>query len=220
MSRSFSAVGDAHVVLDVYGEGRTDVHTNTAVPVPPDQGVVPILVHALCGRPDTMRVKRRCWPELQGKGLGRKLRYVLRQAGYGGTDGVVFVVDADDRPTKLAVLIRERDAAQRCVPAAVGAAKPCLEAWLLADPAAIRQALGLVEIPSVSDNPENLPSGRQDANHPKRLLARLGAKSAADKDAIARAISDVNVVAERCPASFAPFAKEIRDRIAVLFAQG
>ena len=45
------------VVLEVFGEGKTDIGKESALPRLPDQGVVPILVHRLCDKPAVMRVK-------------------------------------------------------------------------------------------------------------------------------------------------------------------
>lgn len=47
---------DDKVVVEVFGEGKTDVRSGPELQRP-QQGVVPILLHRLCGRPKAMRVK-------------------------------------------------------------------------------------------------------------------------------------------------------------------
>src|SRR5271166_165569 len=59
--RNFSKMPDAHRVLEICGEGRTDIGNvvsppeSRTEPQPPTQGVVPVLLHKLCGEPATMR---------------------------------------------------------------------------------------------------------------------------------------------------------------------
>ena len=55
---------DAAIVIEVFGEGKTDLGSDLG-PQPPDKGVLPILVHRLCGRPEQMLAKRRAYAFLQ-----------------------------------------------------------------------------------------------------------------------------------------------------------
>lgn len=52
---------DDEVVIDVFGEGKTDVGRDPQLQRP-EQGVVSILLHTLCGKPEGMRVK--CYTRL------------------------------------------------------------------------------------------------------------------------------------------------------------
>jgi len=85
---------DKQQTIYIFGEGRTDVGTATE-PAGPNTGVVPILTHKLCGKPDGMAVVRRATPYLQGKGLWQKVRFAKRQASAGAGVGAVFVVDSE-----------------------------------------------------------------------------------------------------------------------------
>lgn len=99
--------------------------------------------------------------------------------------------------------------AEACV-----AALPCrtIEAWLLADPAALG-AVGSGAAPTAErvDAPERLwGTNRPGTSHPKHVLRRTVSghrrprASTAQYRSLAEA-SDLTVVAERCPISFIPF---------------
>src|SRR5271157_1922879 len=83
--RNFSKMPDAYRVLEICGEGRTDIGNvvspteSRTEPQPPAEGVVPVLLHKLCGEPATMRVVRRAVPHLQGKGLWQRSNSPNRQ---------------------------------------------------------------------------------------------------------------------------------------------
>jgi len=217
---------DGNVTLCIFGEGKTDIGGFDA-PESPMRGVVPILVHTLCGKPRQMRVKHEPIAFLQGKGLWQKVRCAKRKAFYGKAHAAVFVVDSEGNPalckTKLDRLWKGRDAALPDYPMAVGVAQPCVEAWLLTDGPAIRRALGLSETPAVPERPEELPAPREDSNrNPKAVLRDIAGChhneiDAAEKDKIAKAMNDLAVVRNRCPLSFAPFADEIQQHIRPLF---
>jgi hypothetical protein len=51
---------DGNVVVEVFGEGKTDVGKATDAEEP-RRGVVAILVHTLCGKPAGMKVKRKAF---------------------------------------------------------------------------------------------------------------------------------------------------------------
>ena len=215
------------VVIEVFGEGKTDVGHNPT-PQSPSEGVVPILLHMLCGRPDGMMVKRFGIPFLQqkgtGKGLWQKVRFAKRQARYGKSDAAVFVVDTEgDLKGKREQLAKGRDAELPQFPMAVGVAHPCIEAWLLADAQAIRRGLSLSRTPEVPDDPEALSAPCRDRrNNAKSELAKAAGSthkdiSAREKDGIAAEMNDMDLVRTRCPAGFGPFAGEVESRIRPLF---
>jgi hypothetical protein len=219
----------AKVVIEVVGEGRTDVGlTETASepsePLPPQAGVVPILVHALCGKPGAMLVKRRPYSALQGKTRAQKVQFAKRQSLYNNSRGIVFVLDSEgDLKGRKKELIEGRDRERPEYPTAIGVAHPCIEAWLLADGPAIRRALQLPKTPDVPDSPEELPAPAKNRKHnPKTVLrdiagcrqAELGSR---EKDNIANAMNDMAAVRDRCPLGFAPFADEVGRHIEPLF---
>jgi len=214
------------VVLEVFGEGKTDLGKASAGPEPPSRGVVPILVHTLCGRPHEMRVVRKPYQFLVGKGLWQKVRFAKRQARYNASAGAVFVMDSEGGPKESAAkrtqLEHGRDHELPDFPMAVGVAHLCIEAWLLADAKAIQKAFALPQVPQVPPEPEKCPAPCHDkGSNPKAVLARAAGLqrplSADNKDGIARAMNDMDLVCERCPEGFAPFADEVRTRIRPLF---
>jgi hypothetical protein len=215
---------DGNRVIKVYGEGKADVGCHDDAR-PPTEGVVSILTHKLCGKPDRMLVKRQRVAFLQQKGpRWQKVRFAKRQAHYDQTtDGVVFVLDSEGDEKKLKEtkkdLEKGRDADDLSIPMAVGVAHPCIESWLLADATAIRRGLELDKSPNLPEDPESLPAPCLDrGNNPKAVLARAGGTtkkelSAKQKDKITTAINDFDPLRKRCPAGFAPFADEVQRHI-------
>jgi len=220
---------DNEVVIEVFGEGKTDVGKAPQLQRP-KQGVVPLLLHSLCGKPDGMRVK--CYTTMflekidvsAGGGYRQKATAFGKLAWRNGSHGAVFVVDSDgDLKGRTADLTEGRDAAPSELPMAVGVAQPCIESWLLADAPAIRRGLELETTPDVPEQPEELLAPCQyKKKNPKTVLVSIaGVKrqelSAKEKDEIATAMNDMDLVRNRCPQSFAPFADEVEDRIRPLF---
>jgi hypothetical protein len=213
------------VAIYFFGEGKTDLGEGED-PDQPTTGVLPILVHTVCGKPNRMRVRRRRVAHLQGKGLWQKVRFARWQAR-GNSDGAVFVMDSEG-PAKLhkkvlSELHKGRDAPGPVLRMAVGVAHPCIEAWLLADASAIRRGVNLSGNPGVPDEPEGLPAPRQDdRRNPKTALAAACRSpkhdvAASEKWAIAAATNDMDLVRVRCPLGFAPFADEVECHIRALF---
>lgn len=219
---------DDTVVIEVFGEGKADVGNKPDVQ-PPTTGIIPILTHKLCGKPDRMRVKKKVFASLEGKGLAKKVEFAKRQAFYTkDTQAVIFVLDSEGGEKKLsktkAAMEEGRDKQDLSIPMAIGVAHPCIESWLLADAAAIRRGLELDSgNPAVPDKPESLPApciSRTD--NPKKILVRAAGSqkkelSAKEKDKIARAMNDLGLLGRRCPLGFAPFADEVRNRVGPLF---
>jgi hypothetical protein len=106
---------------------------------------------------------------------------------------------------------------------AVGAAHPCIEAWLLADGKAIKRALILGTAPNLPESPEELPAPQHDrANNPKTHLASIAGTnkselSSSAKDRIAAEIKDTALICAACPLGFGAFAVEVEQRIKPIF---
>lgn len=216
---------DSLIVIEVFGEGVTDLGESSDKPRLPDSGVVPVLLHKLCDSPPNLRVKTKRVSFLVKGSLSRKAWFAKRQAKYNGASGVVFVLDTDgEHPKKLNELTKGRDQGHPELPMAVGVSHPCVETWLLAVPGAIRKALRLNTDPDVTDKPEELPASLRDRkNDPKAVLGRC---TPADKPlssrqttAIAQAIRDKDLdrIRDCCPIGFEPFAEEVSERIKPLF---
>ncbi len=212
------------VVLEVYSEGKGDIGGEQGVVARPTFGVLPRLLHALCDRPPNMLLKPYRTPFLQGKGWTQKVHFAKRQAYYNKSAGVVFVMDTEgEQKKRIEELAKGRDMAFPKLPMAVGAPHPCIEVWLLADPAAIKKGMDLTQSPQIPEELESLPAPRQDRKrNPKTILAQCCGKgaselSAKEKDQIAAEIRDLQRLKNRCPISFAPFAEEVEQRIRPLF---
>ena len=220
---------DDKVVIEVFGEGKTDVGHDPQLRRP-QKGVVPTLLHKLCGKPQRMRVK--CYTRMYlekvdvtaGGGYRQKATAFGKLAWRNGSHATVFVVDSDgDLRKRNNDLAAGRSDAKVPIPMALGVAHPCIESWLLTDATAIRRALDLSATPQVPGEPENLLASRQNRRHnPKtELIKAAGANrddlSAKEKDAIAKAINDVDLLRTRCPLGFAPFAEEVDRHIRPLF---
>ncbi|MGD0383419.1 MAG: hypothetical protein ABSA77_07865 [Thermoguttaceae bacterium] len=223
---------EGNIIVEIYGEGKTDVGplVRDMKPELPRRGVVPIIVHALCGRPEKMLVKHYGVIFLQrkdtGHGLWQKVRFARRQAFYNRSNGAVFVVDSEgDLMAKREALSKGRDEARTSLPMAVGVAHPCIESWLLTDPDAIKRALNLNITPETPRNPEGLPAPKKNRNHNPKTVLRVAAGivhqelSADQKDQIASAMYDMDVIRKGCPLGFAPFADEVESHIRPLFSK-
>jgi hypothetical protein len=220
------AVTERAVTLCVYGEGITDIGPADAAPTDVSQGVVVILVHALCGRPASMRIIRPPRPFMQefkrrgGKlSQSRRVEFAKVEAIAKKARGAVFVLDTEGDTAVLDDLRSGRDACHPEFSMAVGAAHPCIEAWLLCDGAAIKKGCGCELSGKLPDKPEELPAPCQNRQlNPKTELERVcGAKSRDKKFAIASQIRTLKRLRDKCPASFAPFAVEVEQLIKPLF---
>ncbi len=210
-------------VIEIIGEGKTDIGNAQDRPEPPTRGVVPILVHRLCQEPEAMLVRRRPMTHLQGKGRWQKVTFAKRQAYYNGSAGVVFVIDTEgEHPKQRKELERGRDHAWFDYPAAVGVAHPCIEAWLMVDAPAVARALNLARPPELPEDPESLPAPCKDRDrNPKAILGQCAgqtrALAAEQTSRIAREIGKLDNIRARCPIGFVPFADEVTERIRPLF---
>ena len=209
---------DQVIVLQLFGEGITDVGPQRHAPEIPDHGVVTIAVHRLCGSPPAMRIRTAHFPHLQGKNLAQKVRFAKRQSFYNRLAGVVFVMDSEGIVEVLADLEHGRDAELPHYPMAVGIAHRCIEAWLLCDAGAIQRALSRKTASVLPSDPENVPAPQENRSHnPKTELKRIcGAGSSSQKDQIASQMS-LETVRQKCPIGFAAFAAEVVERIKPLF---
>ena len=161
------------IVIEIFGEGSTEIGKTTHVPSIADSGVVPILARRLCGDSSRLRVRQKAYMFLEGKNRWQKVRGAKRNARINGSAGCIFVLDSEgDQASIRAELQTGRDSESPDYPMAIGVAHPCIEAWLLADASAIRRGLSLEQKPIVPENPELLPAPHVDRkNNPKIALA-------------------------------------------------
>jgi hypothetical protein len=222
------------IIIELYADGKTEIGDLKEEKVElPESGVLPRFLHKLCGSPTSMRIK--CFGQafLQkpgiGKGLQKKVQYARRQGIYNMKNGTahaaVYVVDSEgELKTKKKDLMHGRDLGPKDFPMAVGVAHPCIESWLLCDAHAIQRALNLSEAPPVPETPEDLPAPQKNReNNPKTALRDAAGSlqkeiSVDDKDRIAGAMNDLELVKKRCPLGFEPFAEEVEMHIRPLFS--
>ncbi len=206
------------VVIEICGEGKTDVAKMDDAPVMADAGVVTVLTRRLCENPPALRVKRTPLMFLQGgKPLWQKVWLFKRTVEINGSAGCVFVMDTEGTPNPVRTeLHRGRDHGSPGFPMAVGVAHPCIEAWLLSDASAVRRGLSLNQRPPVPPDPESLPAPQANRTHnPKTVLAACSPNTRhpnlAEKTAMAEYLA-LATAEQVCP-SFAAFAVEVRDWI-------
>lgn len=93
-------------------------------------------------------------PLIRGSGYPRKLQFSVRRARDAGEVGLVAVIDQDkDHDDVNIYKLRDAREKERPFPIAIGQAIPHGEAWLLDDPVAVRDALGLAtdtDVPNVN----------------------------------------------------------------------
>jgi hypothetical protein len=153
-------------------------------------------------------------------GFENKLRGLLGLPLGRGADAIIAVTDRDGEKHKDRILELNKgrehiqEAGKKC---AVGVAIEMIEAWLLADEKALRSALENKNIQRQKDPEEIYASDESSNKHPKGLLNHLIHKSPkSDKSIpelfaeIARNI-DLEVLIQRCPTGFAPFAQQVQE---------
>src|ERR1035437_9468269 len=88
-SRSYSRMSKPFVVIEVTGEGRTDIGDVKSGDKPklPTAGVVPVLLHNLCEQPGEMRVICRPFAFLPGHTLESKVHFAKQRAKSNGHSG-------------------------------------------------------------------------------------------------------------------------------------
>src|SRR5947209_4637841 len=104
LRRSFSVTpARKPKVIEIIGEGKSDVGKIDDNPRPPTEGVVAILVHKLCGSPTNLLVRRRKPLFLQrSTKLWRRVMLSKRRAEDAGDDALIYVQDTEgDHPGVL-----------------------------------------------------------------------------------------------------------------------
>jgi hypothetical protein len=152
---------------------------------PRDEAVVPRIVKSIFAYANLAAF--RAWKEIRlnrGGGYERKLLFAIEVARDAGLDGVVGTVDCDRatpgerlQELRAARAKHHADAAATAKKIAVGEAIPHTEAWLLDDPKAIRDVLG---IPSTTE----LPNVRGCASPKDELHSIICASPRSDEIAI------------------------------------
>lgn len=142
----------------------------------------------------------------KGPGLYRKAVGWIRQGQQQGFDAVVFLIDEDGEDDRR----RQMDQAQRTelstLPRACGVAIRTFDAWFLADEQGLSRVLGTEIQRQPEPERERNPKDRcQDLVNRSAAIGSLGELYAKLAESL-----DLDILAERCPQGFAPFAERVR----------
>lgn len=208
----------------VYSEGKHDVGGRLDVEIdaadanlPALPRIVDRLIEKQAPRKYVCRSFRHL-PQAIGKGkkLARKVSYA-RENAKGEFSAVVIVIDRDRDPNskKIALLVEGRDALehQGLPPCAVGTAVEAFDSWMIADPNAVEAAGG--DKTRCHASPESLDGTEDTGRHAKCYAAAAfgGGDGLSSRYAdVARRVR-LDHLERCCPEGFAPFAKEVRERI-------
>ena len=135
-------------------------------------------------------------------------------------EAVVIVVDRDRNPNaeRIVPLRQGRDemTAGPFPSCAVGTAVEAFDAWMIVDGNAVKECEG---VPTKTHlNPESLrgKEGKGVGQQPKEVAASIfgGSSGLAEKYAVVAKFLALDLLEKCCPQGFAPFADEVRQRIA------
>ncbi len=160
----------------------------------------------------------------RGTIYSRKVKQAITLAKQKGFDTVVIVIDRDRKADRdrIMQLRKGRDEIQQnstiFAPCAVGTAVETFDAWMICDENAVAQAGG--DKAKCHQNPESLDGKENTGKHPKNCAAQIfgSGEGLAEKYAIVARCVDIKRLADRCSGGFAPFAKDIKERIAPVLA--
>ena len=210
----------------IFGEGPHEIGGRMDAELSCEElPALPRLVRRLAGEPKRAGYVCCRFKEVRavhGKGankFAKKVIRAMRQAERGGFHGAVIVIDRDRQPDRerIGALRQGRDVADDagCPPCAVGTAVETFDAWMIADADGIKTAGG--DPTKAPPNPESLDA-KAGPRHPKDVAHDVfGAAEGSglgEKYAHVAREADLTTLERNCPKSFAPFAKEVRERIA------
>lgn len=216
------------------GEGPGDIGRDRDKKRAEELGVALVLVERILGRPvrwtrhsiHKLRVRRkRSW---KGKGklslMRGKLEIALVIAAMRGVDGVVIVSDRlkghnrDDWDKARRAIRGNASEEKPMLPCAIGVAIPEIEAWLVADMAALKAVLGAepkgelrakarrIETPRSFGSAKELWSKILEASETERAEPEL-------RLAVAKQAS-LGALSHTCPKGFGPFRRDVEEEIA------
>jgi hypothetical protein len=149
-----------------------------------------------------------------GSRLSKKVYSAIWYARHGKhapLDAVVLVIDRDGprQAGRLAEMRQGRDKyGPNVVPCALGLAIEQFDAWMIADPDAVRVAGGK---PAEADQaPESIRDPKAAAD---RVFGTQHGTGLGPRYAIVASNADLDALEEACPEGFRPFADEVRERI-------
>jgi len=198
-----------------------------------DLPALPRLVHRLLGTPAIasfrcepfsrsghVHPRRNRWPDGPRPRFkhARNVITAIARAQSKGADAVVVLVDRDRKPDAergdSLRAGRDRAPTRFAMPCAVGQAVEAFDAWMIADAGAVSDAGG--DAGKTVDRPEkeHTPKRVADDVFGTRGGTGLGPRYAAVANKV-----DLEHLARCCPEGFAPFAADVRERIAPIFRE-
>ena len=135
----------------------------------------------------------------------RSIRWVL-EAQKRGFDALVFLIDEDGQHERIAQVAKAQESTLSSLRRALGVAVRTFDAWMLADETALASVLG---------HPVDRQPDPETIRDPKQVCAGLletGQSPLGQAEMYARVAQEANieVIEERCPRGFAPFASRAR----------
>jgi hypothetical protein len=207
----------------VLGDGPNEIAKHWETLLATDLPALPRLVHRLLGEPGNVSYDLRLFRRVvhaSGKGDApeKKTEAVIRFARQNHFHAIVILLDRDRAPTakKIRPLQdrREAIAASAYLPCAIGCAIEAFDAWMIVDGAAIGAAGG--QAGRTHPDPEKLDGKEGTGRHPKdRAIELFGSRDVlTGAYAAVAARVDLGLLGKACPQGFAPFAAEVKERIA------
>ena len=143
----------------------------------------------------------------KGKGYFKKALRWLLEAERNGYDALIFLVDEDGINKRVQEIREAQDHnSLSCLPRAMGVAIRKFDAWMLADEKTLTQVL------SYSINKQRDPETIRDPKEVCKDLLANSLKKLSQSEMYA-AISheiDIDILCDRCPSGFKPFATSVR----------
>ncbi|MDA1230487.1 MAG: hypothetical protein O2856_06920 [Planctomycetota bacterium] len=190
----------------IVAEGEHELSGGTA------DAALPILVKRLLGdgidlRPTAKRIRELSGHMHPGRGnpLGRKFIGIIRWAERHEYDAVVILIDQDDDPSRHQSASFAQESAFSLLPRAIGIAVQSLDAWFLADHAALSKVLGT----SIQMQPD--PERNNDPKSACQGFTTISTEEIRLRDSYSMmaAIADLDLIKKRCPIGFGVFAARV-----------
>ena len=143
----------------------------------------------------------------KGKGYFKRAVRWLREAEDRNADSLVFLIDEDGRSERIEQISDAQESNISQLPRAMGVAIRMFDAWMLADEKTLSEVLG---------DKVNRQADPETIRNPKRVCADLLTKSQAQMSQSemytnVSQLIDVDILCDRCPLGFKPFAGYVRN---------
>ncbi len=207
----------------VLGDGPNEIAREWETLLATDLPALPRLVHRLLGEPSNVSYDLRLFRRVvhaRGKGdaAEKKTEAVIRFARQNRFHAIVILLDRDRASTSKKIRPlqdrREAIAVSAYLPCAIGCAIETFDAWMIVDGTAIGATGGKAS--RTHPDPEKLDEEEGTGRHPKDRAIELFGRRDVLTAAYAKVAATVSLelLGKACPKGFAPFAVEVKERIA------